>query len=197
MLRINNLVKPLIWYIHGANSSSVSFAHIKSKLPAHEFLDISYDHSQPASKIVDQVVEMAKGGKRPIQIVGHSLGGIIALAAFQQSPRFTRAVTLASPFGGSRVAAMMRWLIPSQLLDDIHPNSDLVTNLRDSRFSKPVLSVVTTAGGSPLISEENDGVVTVKSQLALEGPTYVSLPVNHFEVLLTPEVPRLIKGFLF
>ena len=62
-------------------------------------------------------------------------------------------------------------------------------------INKPHLAIVGT-NGLPFTSEANDGVVTVASQTALIGPHYELLPLNHFEVLLSKEVIKLLVDFL-
>jgi hypothetical protein len=61
----------------------------------------------------------------------------------------------------------------------------------------PTLSLVTVKGDNPMINEDNDGVVSVKSQTAWSAPEYISVPYNHFEVLLADETITIIKEFLF
>jgi pimeloyl-ACP methyl ester carboxylesterase len=193
------LTTPIVWYVHGANSTPQSFNFIRSELPRHESLDLSYGPTESVMKVVDRIVALAQDETsiRPIYLVGHSLGGVIAMAVAQRCNRVQRLATIASPFGGSKVASLMRWLTPCPLFDDIHPASPLMCAVRRAPPIQRCLSIVTTSGGTPLIPEANDGVVSVDSQVALRGPHYINVPVNHFEALLSTEVVDLLSGFLF
>ncbi|RYD62074.1 MAG: alpha/beta fold hydrolase [Verrucomicrobiaceae bacterium] len=186
-----------IWYIHGASSTARSFNYIKSELPVHEFEDIEYTHAHPVTRVVDAVVARLESSPVPVTLIGHSLGGVIAVAASQRSQNVRNVVTMASPFGGSQVASLMRWISPSQLLDDIHPHSPLIRAVKRAKNRVHIMSIVTTGGGISLISGENDGVVTTESQTSILGPVYLRVPVNHFEVLLCRESVELIAGHLF
>lgn len=186
-----------VWYIHGANASPASFSYMKAQFPDHEVVDVAYDCAHPALGVLDHLTKEARASKTPFAVVGHSLGGVLGVSLAQRSSKVSRVVTLASPFGGSRAASLLRWLIPSQLLSDIAPSSKLITTLHALPVNVPVLSLVTTYGHSALMAEPNDGVVTVASQQALTGPTYVPVPKNHFEVLLCPDVANTARSFLF
>lgn len=188
--------RPLVWYIHGANSSPASFKYVRPKLANHEHLDVVYHYNTPVRRIIDKLVEEAQKETRPINIISHSLGGVIAVSISQRVP-IRKIVTMGTPFGGSRVASYLRWITPNQLFNDIHPGSGPMTDLRRKPLTCPVMSLVSTEGSNPFLIEDNDGVVTVASQLALEGPTYIQIPTNHFEMLLHDETTSLINGFLF
>lgn len=190
-------MEPIYWYIHGANASPTSFSYIKQMLPDHDLRDVSYSCSVPVMKTITTLVARAKEEGRPIRIISHSLGGIMALHLSFNAPNVEKIVTLGTPFGGSKIASLMRWLTPSQLFDDIHPQSGAVRTLFANKLAVPVRSIVTTGGKLPVFHEPNDGVVTVESQKALSGPEYIEISTNHFEVLLHPTTVDLIQEFLF
>lgn len=191
-------MSPLVWYIHGANSTPLAFAYIKSRLPEHDMVDVAYGHDQSIAELIDALVESVDVEERPVNIIGHSLGGVIGAAVAQKSTNVRKLVTLAAPFGGSKAAGVLRWAVASNLLDDIQPHSSVVSGLRQRSLTTPTISFVTTAG-YPLVffNEPNDGVVTVQSQMALKGPQYIEKQVNHFEVLLDPTVVDQINAFIF
>lgn len=197
------MTDPLIVYIHGASSTPRSFNHIVTELPRHEKQFISYGHDRSVMDTVEQIVRSlsdlrAQGMIRPINLVGHSLGGVIAIAVAQRvSLNGGRVVTISSPFGGSKIAALMRWMTTGHLFEDIHPTSPLMNAVRLGGRVPETLAIVSTAGGTPLIPETNDGVVTVASQTSLSWPVYIRVPVNHFESLLCDDVLDLLNGHLF
>lgn len=186
-----------VWYLHGAHSTARSFAWIKRELPSHEYTDIEYSTDVRMSKVLDELVERAQDGPDSIDIVGHSLGGVLAVSLAQRLPKIRRVVTLSAPFGGSALASMLRFIAPGTIMEDIHPHSRLVMGLRSKPILAPTMSIVTTAGRSPLLPEANDGVVSISSQKSLPGPVYIERPVNHFEVLLDLETARLIDLHLW
>lgn len=187
-----------VWYIHGANCTFRSFNYIRSKLPEHDAQEFAYTHDGPVHKVVDRLVAALAAQPEPVILVGHSLGGVIALAATQRSDKIAKVATMAAPFGGSETAALMRWLTPSQLLDDIHPNAPLMCAIRQGRLhGTDAMSIVTTGGRNTMITGDNDGVVTIASQTCIKGPVYLRIPVNHSEVLLCDDVVDLLSGFLF
>ena len=173
----------MIYFVHGANSTKRSFEYLKSQLPGHEFIDLEYAPHERPTAVVERVVETVS---EPAFVVGHSLGGVIAVAAAQRTEMIEKVVTLASPLGGSEPATWMRWFWPDRLYAEIHPYSPIMVDVRKHPVITPTLSIVTT----------DDGVVSVPSQRALRGPIYVQIELNHFEVLLATEVPELINEFL-
>lgn len=188
---------PTIWYIHGAYSTSRTFNWIKRELPDHDAVNIDYSTYIPVARILDQLVERAEASDETFDVIGHSLGGILAVALSQRTDRVRRVVTLSTPFGGSRLAAFMQFLAPGSLMEDIQPYSNLLTTVRSTPLTIPVTSVVTTGGTSPMMFERNDGVVTISSQMALDGPTYVEHDLSHFEVLLDNDVAKKITETLW
>lgn len=188
--------RPPIWYLHGAFASSRSFSWLKAQLPEHESANVEYSCAGSLGLVVDEIEKQIKEAGE-IDIVGHSLGGVFAVALSRRCPNIRRVVTMSSPFGGSRIAAFLQFITPGTFMESIQPYSSLMTEVRNGPLRAPVLSVVTTGGRSPAMPEANDGVVSLQSQRALDGPRYVELPVNHFEVLLAEETLPLIRDFLW
>lgn len=188
----------LIWYIHGANSSPLSFSWIKQQLPAHVGRNITYSTDHPIADTIATLHETLEAEQQPVHIISHSLGGIIAVSLAQLCRNVKQVVTMSTPFGGCKLADRLRWFFPSQMFENIYTGNRAITNLHTASTSDiPILSFVTKGGGLQMMHEPNDGVVTVESQLRLSGPRYIELPINHFEVLLSPEVIERTKEFIF
>ena len=188
-------MKPQIWFIHGAASSPLSFNWLKANLRPHEAVDVVYDNYTPLIETIDFLrMEVAKCIQPPM-IVGHSLGGVIAASVAQTTP-VDKIATLGTPFGGSFAASVMRWFMPSQLMRDIAQQSPILTGLQRNPPTVPMLSFVTDSN-LLVLGARTDGVVTVRSQTALNGPNYITVPINHFEVLLSPAVSHQIDDFFF
>lgn len=184
-----------IWFIHGAASSPLSFNWLKSNLFAHTPVDVAYSDQTPVLETINLLrADIAKCFEPPV-IVAHSLGGVIAASIAQTTP-VDKIVTLSSPFGGSFAASLLRWVMPTQIMRDISHNSPITTGLLDNPPTVPILSFVTHSH-SFMTGEPSDGVVTVRSQKALKGPTYVTVPYNHFEVLMAAPVAVQINEFVF
>ncbi len=184
-----------VWFIHGAQCSSRSFVWLKEQLPQYEAVDIDYSTEVSVSTTVRELVEQANAETEPFDIIGHSLGGLIAVAIAQKSPMVRRVVTMGSPFGGSQVAVFLRFFKPNSLMDDIQPFSPFLLRLRNRAIKVPVLSLVTTGGQSSLIGGRNDGIVSVASQTAISGPEFIETSANHSEVLLSYETVDAITEF--
>lgn len=183
-----------IWFIHGAASTPLSFNWLKGQLRPHEAVDIAYENHTPLVETISYIrSEVAKCAVPPI-IIGHSLGGVIAASVAQVAP-VDKIVTMGTPFGGSFAASVMRWFMPTQLMRDISQQSPILTALHNDPPTVPIMSFVTDSGLS-VMGERTDGVVTVKSQMALKGPNYIVVPNNHFEVLLDPMVSNRIDDFI-
>ena len=182
----------IIWYIHGAGASNRSFAWLHEQLVEFPTQFFSYDLHEMTDTVIHRLsVAIAQDG-RPAMLVGHSLGGIMATAS--NAANITRLVTICAPFGGIRHAALMSLFCRHPLLNDLRSYGRLLSSVRANRLPIPHLAIVGTQG-LPFLSEDNDGVVTVASQMALSGVRYATLPLNHFEMLLSDDVVDLIRSF--
>jgi hypothetical protein len=61
------------------------------------------------------------------------------------------------------------------------------------KIQHPWTNIVTVKGQSPFIVEPNDGVVTIASQKHHDDMELVEVDYNHYEVVLSDEVVKLIK----
>lgn len=184
-----------IWYIHGANASPTSFNYIKSQLPEHQSVDISYSATEP---IGETIAKIAKQLDRPVHIIAHSLGGVIAVVLSQLKPHFVKSiVTMGTPFGGSEIATRAAVLVPfDPFISNITTFNPILLACRMRGAVVPTMTIVTTKGGNAFETAPNDGVVTVSSQLALANATVVvQVPLNHFESLLCPSTIKTITTF--
>jgi pimeloyl-ACP methyl ester carboxylesterase len=186
---------PEIWFIHGAASSPRSFNWLKANLRPHTVVDVSYDSATPLIETINYLRDEVGYCTNPPVIIAHSLGGVIAAAVAQTVP-VAKIATMGSPFGGSFAASVMRWFLPTQLMKDIAQQSPVLNALQKNPPEVPILSFVTDSGLT-IMGERTDGVVTVRSQTALYGPTYITVPINHFEVLMSPEVSSVMNDFIF
>jgi len=179
-------------YIHGASATSDSFNYIRSKLGSG--IDINYDSrngfENNLTEIQTQLADVDN-----IAFVAHSLGGIYALHIANAIPKqVLGAVTLSTPYGGAEVADYAKFFLPfSRLMRDIGPSSWAFKQADKIKIQHPWTNIVTVKGQSPFMMAHNDGVVTVDSQKHHEDMELVEVDYNHYEVVLSDVVVKLIK----
>lgn len=188
-----------IIFIHGASSTPESFNFICQNLPNHQRINFAYDSSAPLENIIDEFVGfLPEEGE--YQIVAHSLGGLVATGSSYKlsKPVVPKMVVLSSPFAGSKMAGYLKWLYPKYgLFDNVAVSNSVILTIQDKGAIVPTLNVITNGGEIPLIKEKNDGVVSVNSQMALRNCERKFFELNHFEVLLSYDVAKAIKEYLW
>ena len=140
-----------------------------------------------------------------VHLVGHSLGGILIRALFQDHPRQKpgRIVTLGAPHGGSRVAqhlnrhAFWRRVMGkgvAQLLAD-----------EPQQWTAPAREIGAICGTRSFglgrwlyrdLPRPNDGLLTVKESAFPAAQEHMALPVSHTGMLFSREVAEQIGNFL-
>ena len=189
--------------IHGAWSTSNTFNCLINAIESTEnltIIKINYDcQKHSLSEIISRIKKELTSFKQPTIVVGHSLGGIIALS-LEQEPSIKRIITLASPISGLQYPKIAEAFLSfrAPIIKDITYDSKFMMNLRKKKFKKPIDILVSTSGYNPMILEKNDGVVTVSSQTYWIPSTgkikYVS--ANHHEILQTKEFIETVKKHL-
>ena len=189
-----------IFYIHGINSTSLSFNYIWSKLPPHNIQYIEYGFEDDIEKITKKVTTIISNYKdKQFSLVGHSVGGLIAvLSQLNTEINIDKIVTIATPFNGCKLTSVLKRLHPhyTTVINDLKTDSEFISKIRTISLNKPILSIVGTYGKFPKLKEPNDGMMTVQSQKSLTGPKYVEVAANHFEILLHDDTVSTIKNFL-
>ena len=182
-------------YLHGLNSSRNSFSYMAKELGG--IPRINYRSYQSLDDSVAQVSRQLPKGE-PLTLIGHSLGGVIALLiALDKTHDIQRIITLAAPVGGSRFAYWMRWFMAGlPILNDLTPYSTAMQRFTSEELPCPLLSIITTGGSTPFSFEANDSIVTVSSQKALPYGEKVEVPANHFGVLEHKKTIEAIKNFV-
>lgn len=183
-------------YIHGLNSSHNSFSYMSKEIGAGASR-INYRSYQ---SLEDSVIQVARQlpKNEPLTLIGHSLGGVIALLiALDKTHDVQKIVTISSPVGGSRFAYWMRWFMAGlPILNDLTPYSSAMQRFATEEVSCPLLSVISTGGSTPFSVEANDSIVTVSSQKALPYGKKVEVYANHFEVLMHPKTIEVVRKFV-
>ena len=179
-------------YIHGANATSESFNHIRTRLGTG--LDLNYDSRDGFEHNLD-VMRQSLTKVNECFFIAHSLGGIYALHLSHHLPTHVLgAVTLSTPYGGAEVADYAKYFLPfSRLMRDIGPNSWAFKQASEIKIQHPWTNVVTVKGQSPFMLAHNDGVVTVASQKHHADMELVEVDYNHYEVVLSDAVVKLVE----
>jgi pimeloyl-ACP methyl ester carboxylesterase len=179
-------------YIHGANATSESFNYIRSKLG--DGVDINYDSRNGFENNLKDM-QSTLSNYTNIVFIAHSLGGIYSLHLANHMPNAVKgAVTLSTPYGAEEVADYAQYFLPfSRLMRDIGPSSWAMRQADKIKIQHPWTNVVTVKGQSPFMVEPNDGVVTISSMRHHADMELVEVDYNHYEVVLSDEVIKIIK----
>lgn len=187
-----------ILYVHGYNSSGKIFNYLISQLPKHKAFVVEYNSSHAVEKSIQAALDIIPH-EEPIYIIGHSLGGIVAhYLTTNYDLNVKGLVSISTPFGGHDVAGKLKWFYPRiKVFWDLSPNSACMKGLQAAKPECPFMSIVSTAGALPFMSEDNDGVVTIESQRAITADRTLDVASNHFEVMQDPNTVAEIISFIF
>ncbi len=143
-------------------------------------------------------------GEDTVDLVGHSLGGVVILTALERAPLRPpgRAVLLGAPVQGSRAArGLDRWPGGHRLLGRAIAEAVLDAPPRTRPLTREVGVIAGTApyGLGRLVArllEPNDGVVEVAETRLADARDHLELPVNHFGMLISRTVADQAAAFL-
>jgi len=180
-----------IYAIHGAFSSPRIFNYLQLKLGKsynRHFLDYQNETSG-LSDIIRSITPPDSA-----HVIGHSMGGLIALGLTNQ-PWVKTVTTVATPLGGVDINLIQSYLSRSEFVKEIASHSDFITKLRKSIAAHPVQHLISTSGFNPFIYEPSDGVITLRSQRSLQLGEVHEIAANHAEIMLDPETADKLVNF--
>lgn len=178
--------------LHGAWSSSTSFNHISSQISA-SWQHFDYDHKTEGMR---QIIHRARESiTRPCLLIGHSLGGIVALS-LEDHPLVRGIITLASPLTGLDLNLIQVYLSRSGLIAEITNRSHIIKDIHRHQFTKPVLHLIANRGYNPFIYEHNDGVLPYAVQTGWACGDMREIAANHYEILQSQDTLRQIDDFI-
>lgn len=185
----------IIIYIHGAGASKDSFNYIREHLSSYKDTFFEYN-TQDGFKRNLEIMSAKMKRHSNIFFVAHSMGGIYALHLANLYPnKVLGAVTMGTPYGGVEAADYAKYFFPFyRLIKDIGTTSIPVKSANDIDVLHPWTQIVSTNGTSPWISQPNDGVVTVSSQRHHQGMEFIEMPLNHYEIVISPKVVKIIEN---
>lgn len=186
---------PHFIFIHGANQTRKSWNYILSKLEPKSYTLLEYNTN---IKFTDNLEELYCNIRHleNVFFIAHSLGGIYATHLYDRMPDVTLGgVTISTPYGGSRTADYVKYMVPSyNLFKEIGPKSVPISMSRLIDIKVPWTQIVTTRGGVPWHGKDNDGVVTIESMMARNDVKYVHISENHYEVLASDDTVDIIHN---
>lgn len=186
-------MKKNILFIHGAWCSKKSFSYLANELDRYS-VDIGYVEYDCQKMPMDEIIHRAHdqleylaSNHIPTVVVGHSMGGLIALK-LSQHDAVQSTVTLAAPLSGIRFNYVMNAFLTyyAPILREMSPESTLIQSLHLAPYDKnPIDVLVADEGFSPFLVEPNDGVITKHSQKNWipEGASLTLIDANHNEIL--------------
>ena len=183
---------PKIVLIHGANQSNMTFAHLRHVLSDFDYINIDYS---PAGDFYDNLNEMISltESAGPTYIIGHSLGGIYA-AHLSQYINCIGGATVSTPFGGSRAADFVKFLLPNyKIFKSVGQKARPVVEARKFKLPGNWTNYVSISGNVPWHGERNDGVLSIKSMTAKEDIPTTMIDANHYEIVLDESLINDIK----
>lgn len=152
----------VVVFVHGFMAAGPVFdpmrAYVEERVGVGT-LDLTYGPLERFESVVDRLASVIEGAGagRPVDVVGHSLGGIVARWYLQErggASRVDRLVTLASPHAGTRAARMAATPIArGSLLDAIRPEGQVVERLREGRArAARVVHTAIVAGADRMVT---------------------------------------------
>lgn len=184
----------MVVFVHGFMAAGPVFdpmrAHVENAL-AIDTLDITYGPFERFESVAQRLAETiaAASRGRPVDVVGHSLGGIVARWYLQElggAAHVDRLVTLASPHAGTRAARLPM----GSLVEAIRPGSPVIERLRDGRSrASSVLHTALVAGADRMVTPP-------ASAAAIEDAVVHWIDeLGHNEMLFDPRVfARVVDG---
>lgn len=138
----------------------------------------------------------------PIDVVTHSMGGLVIRAALAHGPPVGRIVMLAPPNNGARMAQKVRKFVPVHLLgwDPLAPLQPGATEHLPTGDAAEI-GVLTGGRGNewgynPLLGHDNDGKVRIDEALLPGASDFRVMPAHHSFVMMRRPVLDQVVAFL-
>ena len=202
-----DLDKSAVVLLHGLWTNRLIMHYLARKLAAAGYAPCTITYPSMRGRMEEHVALVAKRvaaiDSPRVHLVGHSLGGLLALRYLQgeSDGRVGRAVLLGAPVSGSQTALQLARCAPGRLL--LGASLSLWRGPFDSALGSRH-EVGAIAGTRPLglahallpLPGPNDGVVTVQETRMPGLADHLSLSVSHTGMLISNRVARQIAAFL-
>lgn len=158
----------------------------------------------PVDRVVEELRDRILAVPGPAHLVGHSLGGLVALRLAERLPEVElgRVVLLGAPVNGSLAAQnLVKWPGAAWLLGDL-PSAELLQSTPRRWTRDSALGVIAGSRSVGLgrffghFEGPNDGTVAVDETRLLGASEHLVLPVSHMGMLLSEDVAQRTAAFL-
>ena len=197
--------------VHGIFVPSLEMALLVRRLRRAGFDASAFGYHSVRASLDENADRLARAlASCPIapHVVGHSLGGVVALRALARNPGLDvgRVVCLGAPLAGSDVAARLvrtrigRWALGATLREGVlrSPSADWAGTVLGQR-EVGVIAGTRAAGAGRLITAlatPNDGTVTVRETELPGLRDHLCMRVSHTGLVLSSDVAREVARFL-
>lgn len=164
--------------LHGFFASAGAFRPMRAQLERAGARVATFTHApgqgvrsiaRSLAVLVDKIPSCAR-----VHVVGHSLGGLVARWYVQELGGHTRVaqtISLASPFGGTPVAARFPFLVGA----DLHAASTTLERLRSSPHALRVPHTSVIAGEDHLVVPQESAAFPHGDVVVMQGRSHNSL----------------------
>jgi triacylglycerol esterase/lipase EstA (alpha/beta hydrolase family) len=215
-LKKYNPNKKIVLFVHGINGSPRNFKYIIKNLDTSKYQPLVYYYPSGLSlknagehlKIGLEELKIIYGFKS-ISLVAHSMGGLVSRYFLnrlieEDNNYIDTFITISTPWEGHRGATYGIKYSPLVLpvWNDIEPNSEFIKNLFKTELPKTTrYYLLFSYKGKRIIGgENNDGVVSIKSQLRYDAQLQSTITrgfnEEHMSILSNKEVSKLINTIL-
>jgi pimeloyl-ACP methyl ester carboxylesterase len=199
--------------IHGIWFNAVSMVVLRRRLEKEHGFDVRlFNYPSVRGTLDDNARRLsdfiAAEELDAAHVVGHSLGGVIALRMYAIDAKAVpgRVVALGSPLTGSRAASFVNSLdwgkpilgqsLPAGVIHE--PANDWASDVCNRRDVGVIAGTVPYGVGRLVTSfdDDNDGTVAVAETRIAGAKDHICLPVSHSTMLLSSEVADQAAEFL-
>lgn len=149
----------------------------------------------------------AAHGDVPVDIVTHSMGGLVLRAALAHRPPVFRVVMLSPPNAGAELAAHMRRMLPVHHigwdpLAPLQPGAPSSLPIPETPIEVGVLAGSRTGGEpggkgyNPLLGADNDGKVRIDEAILAGQRAYRVVRAHHTFIMALPPVLDEVVHFM-
>jgi pimeloyl-ACP methyl ester carboxylesterase len=205
--------KEIVLLVHGAKGNGVNWKYLINNLDKRfQPLIVSYPSGvnlNISANIITRKLEnlFLKYKISNFNIIAHSMGGLVAKQIINNlnhnKYKINTFITLSTPWGGHEAATKTKDLpysIPSW--HDMIPNSEFIVNLKNKYNSLSVNHYLLFGykGNSTIYSRDNDGVISLKSQLnyydQVNAKKVYGFNETHISILQSDRVFNMINIIL-
>jgi pimeloyl-ACP methyl ester carboxylesterase len=172
---------------------------MKQHFEYHKMFLPHYDAHNGIKQNVDMLYDQIqyKSNGSPVTVIGHSLGGLMSVLLYHKGLKINKLVGISSPLGGFEASSILKYWAPTnKLINDLNPKNDFYHKIKTTPILVDNMFFVTKSGTNSIFGDENDGVLTVRSQSAIPNLNYVNVELNHSEVLLCDDVIKKLNAFI-